>query len=325
LSFNGAEEQADGDIRAGVVSCARCYEYQIVEGILDLRVELDDVVANEIAGWDEMYAHKPEEQRPEWLLALPYLTPELESNEIFCQIWKRNGDIFFQAVDALDLRDCAREDRKGKKVLEIGASTCWASAYFASLGYDAVALDITRKKYYGLEAGGIWMEAQGSYFERVLCDMHHLPFIPSTFDIVFLCNTAHHSSNIRRLFAEAARVLKPDGFVLDIIEPLCRLFKRDNVCNREVDLGINEHIYSVFEYTHAIKQAGLKHELFLERHLGSAKDGLAEYKREKANSPNPIKRFIKGFIYWRFIPQRVRIFCSMFTDQLSTFNVIARK
>ena len=62
----------------------------------------------------------------------------------------------------------------GQSILDIGATTCWAT--FAHIGLRAVALDISMVELQGLRTADWWLEDQGTYFERVLAQMSAPPF-----------------------------------------------------------------------------------------------------------------------------------------------------
>ncbi len=312
-------EESDGDIRTGKLICGECgAEYPIEDGIVDFLVEVDPVIRNEIEGWEKMYSPKTVEQRPEWVLSLPYLTPEIDPDENSRDIWKRNGDIFHQMVSKLELKG-------GERVLELGASTCWATQQWVEYGCEAVAIDITKSLYYGVKSGQLWMDDRGSYFERILCDMRKTPFENGFFDIVFACAAMHHSPDIKETFREIGRILKKGGRFACIAEPLSNVIGGTELSQRELELGINENTYSIFEWRKAISGGGMKPKPFLDFYYKEDIKGLTKIRKEKAYSPNPVKRFVKSFAFSGLLPARLRVNAIMLTSQMTCFNVVAEK
>jgi ubiquinone/menaquinone biosynthesis C-methylase UbiE len=263
-----------------------------------------------------MLRKKDHEQRPEWVLALPHLTLDDTPDEDSLYAWNRNGDIFDQMLPKLALTG-------EEKVLELGASTCWATARFAELGCDCTAIDITRPKYYGLETAEVWMDAKDIYFERVLCDMHNTPFDDATFDLVFACAALHHSSDLKKLFTEIRRIIAPRGRFVAMAEPLAPLFRHKELDVNELKYGINENIYTIVEWRRALKRAGFRVKPFLDSFLDEDKAGLAKVTEEKVYSPNPLKRLVKTAVFSSAIPKRLRVNLAMTVQSISCFNFVA--
>jgi SAM-dependent methyltransferase len=213
----------------------------------------------------------------------------------------------------------------GERVLELGASTCWATQQWVEYGCEAVALDVTKNLYYGIKSGQLWMDDRDSYFERMLCDMQKMPFEDSSFDIVFACAAMHHSSDIKTAFREIGRILKQGGRFACIAEPLTNIIGETQMGEREIELGINEKSYTIFEWRRAIRGGGMKPEPFLDYHFRDDKTGLAGLRDERGYSPNPIKRIIKSLAFSDILPARLRVNMNMLTSQMSCFNVVAEK
>jgi ubiquinone/menaquinone biosynthesis C-methylase UbiE/uncharacterized protein YbaR (Trm112 family) len=207
------------EIREGELRCRTCASrLPIRQGVVHALPAVPPKVAAEIQGWIELLdvPEKQYEFRDEWILALPFLqaaqTPDRES----IQIWRAMGQHVFSLLD--------RFAWQGQRVLEIGAGRCWVVAELARRGAAAVGLDILTHKYLGLETADIWMAAQpGLYFERVLGDMNDLPFQPEVFDFVIATASLHHTETLEQAMREAARVIRPQGHLLLINEPLVLL------------------------------------------------------------------------------------------------------
>ncbi len=147
-----------------------------------------------------------------------------------------NAERFFKTIELLNLT--------GKeKVLEVGASFGWASWRFAQKGCEVVALDVTNY----LEAGDLYFEKDGSYFDRIMSDMSQLPFEENSFDIIFSHSVIHHCKDLAKMFKEFSRVLRPGGRVVALHECSFGLFedKSGKALQEAIDHGFNENAYTV--------------------------------------------------------------------------------
>lgn len=101
----------------------------------------------------------------------------------------------------------------------------------------------------GLETADVFSHAEKIYFERILLDMRKLYFKDNSFDIVFSTASIHHCSDLNGLFREISRILAPGGRLIFCNDPIRDIFNKVRVPEcEEVELGINENEYSVFEY-----------------------------------------------------------------------------
>ncbi len=96
----------------------------------------------------------------------------------------------------------------GKKVLEIGHGPGFDALTLLKNGANYTGIDITPEnvvrtkqhlKFFGFEP------------DVSAGDAESLSFTDKSFDIVYSNGVLHHTPNIERSFAEAARVLKPGG------------------------------------------------------------------------------------------------------------------
>lgn len=160
-----------------------------------------------------------------------------------------NAERFFKALDFLKLKG-------GERVLEVGASFGWGSWRMAQRGCEAVALDVTDY----LMASDLYMEKDGTYFERVMADMGHLPFSDETFDIVFSHSVIHHCKDLGRLFREFGRVLKPEGRVAALHECAFGLLedKSGKALQDAIHEGFNENAYTIPEWQEGARKGGFK-------------------------------------------------------------------
>ncbi len=236
------------EVREGRLCCGSCREHYTIEGgIPDLQFGRSSVVEREVQAWEGMLAVEnflPEHHAhaQAWNRALPYLEG-MEGSPAEQETWKRHGDNFFRFIDKLQL--------DGARVLEIGAGRCWASAALARRGAQVVALDVMRKMYMGLATADLYLEK--SYFERVLADMHNLPFADGAFDVVFATATLHHAYDPDKMLREFKRVLRPGGVVLAVNEPVETSVK---VISMEEAQGVNENVYTLAAWTRLFRRQG---------------------------------------------------------------------
>ncbi len=232
-----ATSHDEREVREGSLICDSCGEiYPIEQGIPDLWCGRTEVVETEVHAWEGMlavddFAPEHHAHATAWNRSLPYLEG-MEGSPAEQATWKRHGDNFFKFIGQLHL--------EGARVLEIGAGRCWASAAMARRGAEVVGLDVLRKMYMGLATADLYLEE--CFFERVIADMHNLPFADDSFDVIFATATLHHAYDPGLMLREFRRVLRPGGVVLAINEPVETSVK---VMSMEEVQGVNEHVYTL--------------------------------------------------------------------------------
>lgn len=102
-------------------------------------------------------------------------------------------------------------DLKGVSILDIGAGAGGIAAGFAKKGANVIATDVDRG-YQQLSLIGY--QDWGIKVESMLCDGQMLPYKDKSFDIIICFNIFEHVPDVRLLFKEISRVLKPGGFVI---------------------------------------------------------------------------------------------------------------
>ena len=118
-------------------------------------------------------------------------------------------------------------DLRGKRLLDVGAGLGESSVYFAMLGAEVTAIDISPGmvkcavelgKLHGVEITGV---AQSG--EDLNVPANH-------FDIVYVANTIHHVTDKDRLFEQIQTALKPGGrfFSFDPLayNPVIEVYRR---------------------------------------------------------------------------------------------------
>jgi SAM-dependent methyltransferase len=232
-------------------ACARCLRTfsRTGDGIpLMLHAELPGArdKLREAAGW-------PEKARAEgWYepddavdAALPFVNRVLGWDE---PTWEANAYSFQQLLDRYV------KDARGLHVLEVGAAKGWASRFWRERECEYVATDILADPNIGLGRGAFYGE-----FPRVQADAEHLPFADEQFDVTYCVATLHHAVDLPQMVREMARVTRHGGLVAGLNEGTRGLLRRaDNPDQAaEKELGINEHVHTVWTYAAAFARAGL--------------------------------------------------------------------
>jgi SAM-dependent methyltransferase len=239
-------------VENGWLECGVCEaRYSIEDGIVDLLPNPDEAVLAERAGWERFLEGASEELEDAWVLSLPRVHEGVTSDPGSVAHWKRQADNFFRLMDLLSLSGQER-------VLELGAGRCWASAYLSRLGCEVVTLDVVRsERAGGLETGGVYLDHDTPYFDRVLASMEKLPFRQGTFDLVLSVASIHHSPRLDHVVGEASRVLKPGGRLALTSEPCLAVWKEKRVDNEETQAGISEHVYNLLDYRRAFRRGAM--------------------------------------------------------------------
>lgn len=256
LDLSAVEHDAR-EIREGHVTCLGCHHrYPIHKGVLDLLPNPTRAIERERTGWVEMLGEVGN-GLAKTMLELPYLEDD---------VWFTTHHNFDQVVSMIDVGS--------KRVVDIGAGRCWSTRHFMRLGASyAVAIDILTEPFIGLETADIFLEHDGTYFERVVADMNDLPVRPGVFDVVFMTGTLHHSSHLGHTMRGVARALAAAGVCVIVNEPVVSLLLSDDLSAcPETKHGINENVYTILEYMWAARKAGVRPRLFFPRSIARRLD-----------------------------------------------------
>jgi SAM-dependent methyltransferase len=250
LSCPVCRARLDGDAELVCEDCGR--RYPVVDGIPRL---LDDSLAGiaekraEIAGWVELSRkqgwYEPDDEVD---AALPFVVRELgwdDSN------WRATEHSFQVLLD--------RYVHPGMRVLEVGAAKCWGAQHLIPRGCEYVGTDILADPKVGLGRGAFYEERVGP-FARIQADGEHLPFPDASFDLVYGVATLHHALDLPQMVRELARVTKPGGLVAALNEGTRAIGKTklEPSQQEERELGINEHVHTLWAYVSAFRGAGLR-------------------------------------------------------------------
>jgi len=245
MRLESSTEVDEREIREGTVVCSENHRHSIRHGIIDLLSEKNELIEKERNGL-KSFALK---MRNEGFADADLLT-----------LFERGSGPYWDAA-RLNLNQAvqASSPRAGDSLLEIGANNCWASGWFSAKGIDVTALDISDIELQGLRSADVFMNNQGTHFERVMSSMTSLPFVDGRFRYVFCSASLHHNKpeQLQSTLTEIYRVLQPEGMLIVINEPTRGIIDRRLSFGKEVEeYEGNENIYSMREYRGMMKRAG---------------------------------------------------------------------
>jgi len=183
------------------------------------------------------------------------------------------------------------------EVLELGAGSCWFSALVSKIPEvkNVYAIDISKEL---LETIGnkviVDLEGEKEKIKFVNTDFHKLPFDDNKFDVIICDASLHHAQNLPVLFKEANRVLKNNGFLIAIREPMKSLlyyYDLRKFGRKEMEQGATENIYSKIEWKRYFNQAGFKLNFFEEFNKNDRKTNIFK---------TSIFRLFNGILFSRY-------------------------
>ncbi len=241
LAILKVDKEDQAEIREGTIQCRSCNnKYAIEDGILDLLLNHEIQTQYDPDGRKKLNCHFTTKGKR------IYEEGEIANRENLDKKWVINSTANFdQIFNWVQLTG-------DENVMEVGAGTCWAIKRFAERGCKCVALDIL--KQHKLKMADYWFEEKNMYFERILADMNIMNFKNNTFDIVYSLSTLMYSSNIQNTLNEIERVLKPDGKMILIAEPVVPFYQGSGTFK----LPGSGNAYTIFKWDQNIKKAGLK-------------------------------------------------------------------
>lgn len=249
---------ADGSdqVTAGQLRCTGCGElYSIEAGIpIMLAPQMAGYTEKmrEAAGWVEMSkAQGWYTANPAIDLALPDVVTKLGWDPAASSNWVGAAYSFHDLLQ--------RFVRPGLRVLEIGAAKSWAGHYVTAQGCTYTGCDIMADPQIGLGRARFFMEQFNTEYEVVTADAEQLPFADGTFDLVFAIAALHHALDLPKMVGEMARVTKPGGVVAGLNEGVRAFRASPDAAGQatEKGYGINEHVYTLWDYYTAFRRQGL--------------------------------------------------------------------
>ena len=144
------------------------------------------------------------------------------------------------------------------RVLEVGAAKGWAAQHLVPRGVEYVATDILADPNIGIGRGAFF-ESRVGPFARVQADGEHLPFADGSFDLVYCVAALHHALD---LLADGRRdgagdAARRHGRALNEGTRAVGASGENEDQAEEKELGINEHVHSLYAYLWAFWRAGL--------------------------------------------------------------------
>ena len=99
----------------------------------------------------------------------------------------------------------------GSRVLELGGGSGFQASILSSWGCDVRSIDVATRpdplsQRYGRQ-----------YFTVTTYDGHNIPFVDSSFEVVYSSHMLYHSVELDKMLAEIRRVLRPGGMAIHIL------------------------------------------------------------------------------------------------------------
>jgi SAM-dependent methyltransferase len=238
------------DDELACTSCGR--RYAIENGIprlLDPEAPGLAAKLREIEGWPRLAREQGWYEADERVdAALPFLNRDLGWQD---RSWGATEHGFQLLLD--------RYVRPGDRVLEVGAAKSWAAQHLLPRACEYVACDLVVDAAVGLGRGEFFAARSGPYL-RLQADAERLPLEDGTFDVAFCIATLHHALDLGGMVRELARVTRRGGVVAALNEgtraPYVSGLNPEQ--EHEKELGINEHVHTMWAYLWAFVRARLR-------------------------------------------------------------------
>lgn len=184
-------------------------------------------------------------------------------------------------------------------LLELGAGSCWFSTELSKIQQVQYihALDFSKRILREVAPPIMQaLRAQKHKITRILGDYHNLPFINSSFDFVVIDAALHHTDYLNVLLKEIRRVLKNDGKVIAIREPITSLFwpmkRKIGLIDKHVKTyGMIENTYDKKTWNQYFYKAGFNLSIRPIFYKGNWKEKLIH---------TPLFRPFNGILYSRY-------------------------
>jgi SAM-dependent methyltransferase len=144
-----------------------------------------------------------------------------------------------------------------RRVLEIGCGSAPCARWLAAHGAAPFALDLSGRM---LRHAAQLNAATGVNIPLLQAGAERLPFADASFDLAFCVATLHHALDLRAMVGELARVTRPAGTVAALNEGTRAPYRsgKNPEQEHEKELGINEHVHTMWAYLWAFARAGLR-------------------------------------------------------------------
>lgn len=238
--------------RLDLLECTGCgRRYEAGDGIphlLDPEAPGLEAKLRELAAWPELAREQGWYEADDRIdAALPFLCRDLGWDDTAWRATERGFE------------ELLRRARPGMRVLEIGAAKSWAAQHLLPLGCEYVAVDLIVDPLIGLGRGTFFEARAGKQYLRVQADGERLPFADASFDVAFCVATLHHAIDLTAMVGELGRVTRRGGLVAALNEGTRAPYRsgQNPEQEHEKELGINEHVHTLWAYLFALARARL--------------------------------------------------------------------
>jgi ubiquinone/menaquinone biosynthesis C-methylase UbiE len=146
-----------------------------------------------------------------------------------------------------------RRHRPGMRLLEVGGC---CNPMARGLDADVYSVDIDVQT---LQFGQVLVAEPGERLYFVAADANDLPFADHSFDGAAMFSALHHFTDPGAVLAGLKRLLKRDSFLAIMCEPVGAYLNGEVFPEflRELEQGISEQMFTLEEYHHLFRRAGL--------------------------------------------------------------------
>lgn len=110
---------------------------------------------------------------------------------------------------------------RSQSIIELGGGQLWSSCLVKAL-YPQKELFGTDIGEAAIASASLWEDVfRVKLDHRFSCKSYDIPLPNASCDLVFAFQAAHHFGDHARTFAEVSRILKPQGVLLYLGEPVC--------------------------------------------------------------------------------------------------------
>lgn len=187
------------------------------------------------------------------------------------------------------------------KILGIGAGGCWLSSELSKIDKVEEIYPIDFSKVILKQIAPHIMHYLDADISKITCiigDFHTLKFDDKTFDFVVCDTTLHHTNHLRALLNEIVRVLKDDGMLIALREPILSKwrflakYQKDRFGIKEKRFGVIENIYGLEEWRDFFSSSGFKVRFIPYIHHTTIKGKIVRFS---------FLRFLNGHLFSKYI------------------------
>jgi len=153
----------------------------------------------------------------------------------------------------------------GYRLLDVGCGNGIACYAFAREGYSVTGVDISEGELAGLAGARSIIGLDGAYFDLINANMDAISEV-NTFDVIYMRQALHHSSDPITTVCALSRLLVPGGIFCAIREHVIlnrRQLQKFLASHPFHHITQDEHAFTLGTYHAAFRRAGLKMRLEL--------------------------------------------------------------